>query len=116
MNDDYWFFIGLNLLSVFIASCTQVILKKSAMNTRLSGISYFINPATITAYGLFFGCTLLTFYCLSYLPMITVNVLECSAYVYILILDAIFFHKRLTLRKVLGNAMILAGIIICLNR
>ena len=48
--------------------------------------------------------------------MITVNVLECSAYVYILLFDRIFFGKPITLRKVCGNAMIIAGIIICLNR
>ena len=75
------FYIGLNLFSVFLASCSQVVLKKSAMNDRLTGLSYFVNPATIAAYSVFLGCCLLTFYCLSHLPMITVNVLECSAYV-----------------------------------
>ncbi len=48
--------------------------------------------------------------------MITVNVLECSAYVYILFFDRIFFGKPITMRKVGGNLMIIAGIIICLNR
>ena len=47
MNEE--FYIGLNLFSVFLASCTQVILKKSAMNERLSGLCYFVNPATETA-------------------------------------------------------------------
>ena len=97
MNEE--FYIGLNLFSVFLASCTQVILKKSAMNERLSGLSYFVNPATVTAYSIFLGCCLLTFYCLSHLPMITVNVLECSAYVYILFFDRIFFGKPITMRK-----------------
>lgn len=50
MNEE--FYIGLNLFSVFLASCTQVILKKSAMNERLSGLSYFVNPATVTAYSI----------------------------------------------------------------
>ena len=104
MNEE--FYIGLNLFSVFLASCTQVILKKSAMNERLSGLSYFVNPATVTAYSIFLGCCLLTFYCLSHLPMITVNVLECSAYVYILFFDRIFFGKPITMRKVGGNLMI----------
>ena len=107
MNEE--FYIGLNLFSVFLASCTQVILKKSAMNERLSGLSYFVNPATVTAYSIFLDC-------LSHLPMITVNVLECSAYVYILFFDRIFFGKPITMRKVGGNLMIIAGIIICLNR
>ena len=39
-------YIGLTLFSVFMASCSQVILKKSAMNERLSGFSYFVNRAT----------------------------------------------------------------------
>lgn len=88
------FYIGLNLFSVFLASCTQVVLKKSAMNDRLTGLAYFVNPATMAAYSVFLGCCLLTFYCLSHLPMITVNMLECSAYVYILLFDRIFFGNR----------------------
>ena len=110
------FYIGLNLFSVFLASCTQVVLKKSAMNDRLTGLAYFVNPATMAAYSVFLGCCLLTFYCLSHLPMITVNMLECSAYVFILLFDRIFFGKPITMRKVGGNAMIIAGIIVCLNR
>lgn len=46
-------YIGLTLFSVFMASCSQVILKKSAMNDRLSGLSYFVNRATVTAYAIF---------------------------------------------------------------
>ena len=92
------FYIGLNLFSVFLASCTQVVLKKSAMNDRLTGLAYFVNPATMAAYSVFLGCCLLTFYCLSHLPMITVNMLECSAYVYILLFDRIFFGKPITMR------------------
>lgn len=49
------FYIGLNLFSVFLASCTQVVLKKSAMNDRLTGLAYFVNPATMAAYSVFFG-------------------------------------------------------------
>ena len=37
-------------------------------------------------------------------------------YVYILLFDRIFFGKPITMRKVGGNAMIIAGIIVCLNR
>ena len=83
----------------------------------IDGMGYhFMNPATMAAYSVFLGCCLLTFYCLSHLPMITVNMLECSAYVYILLFDRIFFGKPITVRKVGGNAMIIAGIIVCLNR
>ena len=114
MNEG--FYIGLTLFSVFMASCSQVILKKSAMNDLLSGLSYFVNRATVSAYAIFFGCSLLTFYCLSHLPMVTVNVLECSAYVYILFFDRFFFGKPVTLRKVAGNLLIIIGIIVCLNR
>lgn len=49
------FYIGLNLFSVFLASCTQVVLKKSAMNDRLTGLAYFVNPATMAAYSVFWA-------------------------------------------------------------
>ena len=89
------FYIGLNLFSVFLASCTQVVLKKSAMNDRLTGLAYFVNPATMAAYSVF---------------------VYKRQYVYILLFDRIFFGKPITMRKVGGNAMIIAGIIVCLNR
>ena len=37
----------------------QVVLKKSAMNDRLTGLAYFVNPATMAAYSVFLGCCLL---------------------------------------------------------
>ena len=52
MNEG--FYIGLTLFSVFMASCSQVILKKSAMNDRLSGLSYFVNRATAVCVCHFF--------------------------------------------------------------
>ncbi len=78
MNEN-WSIIALNLLSVFIAACSQVILKKSAMNRQPGSVSYFVNPATISAYGMFFGCMVLTFYFMSFMTMITVKVMECSS-------------------------------------
>lgn len=61
------------------------------MNERLSGLFLFRESGHRDGvFYIFLGCCLLTFYCLSHLPMITVNVLECSAYVYILFFDRIF--------------------------
>lgn len=39
-------------------------------------------------------------------------VLESLTYIYILVLSKIFFGERLTKQKILGNLMIVAGVII----
>ena len=41
------FYIGLNLFSVFLASCTQRVVKKAAMKDSLTGLAKFANTATL---------------------------------------------------------------------
>lgn len=102
------------LITVFIASCSQVMLKKSALITYRHKWQMLLNPYVISAYAIFLLSTLIAVYSLKYLPLITLGFIECSAYVYILLLDRIFFEEEITTRKLLGTVLIIFGIFICL--
>ena len=48
------------LVSVFISSVSQILLKKSADKTYDSKIKEYLNPLVIAAYGMFFCSMLIT--------------------------------------------------------
>lgn len=107
-------YILLMLATVFAASCTQVILKKAAMTAYNHKWQVLLNPRVVTAYTIFLLTTVLAVYCLKFLPLITVCIIESSAYIYILLLDHFFFGERINIRKIAGTVLIVAGILLCL--
>lgn len=103
-------YIAIFLFSVFVSSCSQVILKKSAKKEYKHVIFEYLNPRVIFSYGLFFVSTLLTMYAYKGVPLTFGSLLESVGYIYILILSALFLKEKITLTKVMGNLFIIAGI------
>jgi small multidrug resistance pump len=105
-------FILLFLLSALISSVSQVLLKKSALKSYSSTIKEYLNPLVIGGYGLLLVCTVLVVIAFKEVPLSLGPILESSAYVYIMILSAVFFKEKITVKKIVGNAIIIAGICI----
>ena len=61
--------VCLLLLSVFISSVSQIILKKAADKTYESTLKEYMNPMVIGAYGLFFCSVILTMLALKHVPL-----------------------------------------------
>ena len=100
------------VLSVFISSISQVMLKKSAQKTYPSRIREYLNPLVIIAYALFFGCTFISMYALKVVPLSFSPILESTGYIFITVLSYIFFKEKLTKRQCAGMLLIGAGIIV----
>ncbi|MBD5116121.1 MAG: EamA family transporter [Ruminococcaceae bacterium] len=98
--------------SFLISSFSQIMLKKSAQKTYASKIKEYLNPFVIIAYGLFFGCTLISMYALKVVPLSMSPILEASSYIFVAILSFIFFKEKLTKRQLVGMVLIIGGIII----
>ena len=105
-------YVLLFLLSVFVSSCSQIALKKSANRKHESKIKEIMNPLVLGAYVCFFGASLLTVLAYRGVDLSCGPVLETTSYIYIMILSAIFLHEKVSKRKVLGNIIIILGIII----
>lgn len=66
----------------------------------------------ITAYGIFFGVLLLNTYAYTRVDMKYGPVIDSFAYVFILILSSLILGEKITRRKLAGNLIIIAGILI----
>ena len=111
MNEPY-LYSGILILSVFISSCSQIMLKRSAAKQYASRVQEYLNPLVITAYILFFGCTFITLYALKVVPLSMSPILEASGYVFITFLSRLFLGEHPSKKKLLGLLIIVVGIMV----
>ncbi len=97
-------FAAAMFFSVLIASMSQVLLKKSTMNTHRSVLGEYLNRYVLCGYGLLFASMLLTVYAYSGMPYKNGPVIESLGY-YV-------FGERISVRKLVGIACIIIGIFI----
>ena len=102
----------LGIISVTIASFSQILLKKGAMTKHDSFIKEYLNVCVITGYLMMFGSVFLTMIVYRGMDFMNVPVLEAIGYVLVPVLSYFFFKEALTKKKVIGIVSILIGIII----
>ena len=105
-------YVLLYLADVFLAACSQVLLKKAAGKQYDSVLKEYLNPTVIIAYGLFFATTLLNVLAYRGLPVSLGPVLEATGYIYVTVFGVTLFHEKLDRRRALGLALILGGILV----
>ena len=95
--------VCLLLLSVFISSVSQIILKKAADKTYESTLKEYMNPMVIGAYGLFF-CSVILIHagfeaCASFHCHRSWN---STGYIFVSVMGYIFLKERFSRRKLYG--------------
>lgn len=105
-------YILVYICSVFVASVSQIILKTSSGKKYDSFIKEYLNPRVIIAYMLFFGTTFISLYAYKGLPLSMGPILEATGYIWVALLSFIILHEKITKSKLLGLAVIIAGIVI----
>ena len=100
-------------LSVIISAFSQIILKKSAKKNYDSVIKEYLNPYVIVGYIMMFGATIFTILAYKFgLEYKSGPVIESLGYVLIMFLSLWFFGEKITKKKLLGNGLVILGIII----
>ena len=66
----------------------------------------------IGAYICFLGASLLTTVAYRGVPLSLGPVLEATSYIYIVLLSRIFLKEKITKKKILGNILIILGVLI----
>lgn len=112
MNANVLLHASLLLLGTFLASISQVMLKKAAMRTYDSPLAEYLNPLVIFAYAIFVGTTLLGILAYRGIPLSMGPVLEATSYFYVTLFGVRIFGERMTRRKWLALALILVGIFV----
>ena len=112
MSSELLLYAGILLVSVFISSVSQVMLKKSALRTYDSPLKEYLNPLVIFAYVLFVGTTLLSVLAYRGIPLSLGPVLEATGYIYVTIFGVLIFKERMTRGKLAALALIVTGIVV----
>lgn len=105
----YWIFL---LLSVIIASFSQILLKKSAKIVYKTWIREYLNPYVIIGYLMMLVSTVLTIFAYRGIEYKNGPIIESLGYMLIMLLSYYFFREKITKRKLLGNLLILIGIVV----
>ena len=100
------------LFSVFISAVSQILLKKSALESHSSWLKEYLNIKVISAYFLFFCAVLIDLIALKFVPVSFVPVIETSSYIFIILLSRIIFKEKISLKQYSAIVLILAGILI----
>ena len=103
------------ILSVFIASTAQILLKISAGQPHDSRIKEYLNPYVVTGYVLMLASTVLTMLALRTVPLSWSPVLESLSYIFVAVMGYFILKERSGKRKKIGFIIILFGIIIFSN-
>ena len=105
-------FMVFMLCGTFFSAISQVLLKQSANATYKNPIREYLNWRVIVAYGIFFGVLLLNTYCYTKVDMRFGPVIDTAAYVFVLFFSWAILKEKITKGKLIGNLIIIAGIII----
>ncbi|MFQ9510664.1 MAG: EamA family transporter [Lachnospiraceae bacterium] len=108
VSTSYLFAFG----AVFLSAISQILLKKSAQRNYSSFLKEYLNVYVITGYGLFVISTILMVIGLQKLSIQDSAMIEALGYVLIMILGWQFLREKITVGKLVGNLIILAGILI----
>ena len=112
MNETLALYAGILLLGTFISAVSQVILKKAALKTYDSRIKEYLNFPVIFAYTLFILTTFMCIFAYRVVPLSYGPVLESTSYLYVTLFGVFIFKEKITKKKVIALALILAGIVV----
>lgn len=98
--------------SGFVASMSQIMLKKSALKHYSNWIREYLNFWVIGAYFLLAASMFLNIIAYRGISYQTGIVMGALPYIFIIILEKIFFHKKINCKKVVGTCLIILGIFI----
>ncbi|PED06406.1 EamA family transporter [Bacillus pseudomycoides] len=105
-------YILLYIFGIILANYSQILLKKSTLQEYDSKLREYVNPYVIIGYSLFVINAGLNVIALKGVPLKQAPVLESLSYVIILVFGWYFLGEKITKRKVIGNIIIIIGIVV----
>ena len=105
-------FMLLMLAGTFFTAISQVLLNQSANKKYSNPLLEYLHWRVIVAYGIFFGVLLLNTWCYTKVDMRFGPVIDTAAYVFVLIFSRVILNEKITKGKLVGNLLIIAGILI----
>ena len=108
MNISYF----LAFLSVFVASISQILLKRSAEMEHKNIIFKFLNWRVIIGYGLMFGTTILNVFAYRGVELKVTPMIESTGIIWVTILATFLLGEKPSKKVLLYIAVTVIGIIV----
>ncbi|MGL1890232.1 MAG: hypothetical protein OCD02_01330 [Spirochaetaceae bacterium] len=106
------FIVIIILLPLFL-TISQLLLKIGALHNSDRNIFHqYLNPFVISAYILYGSVTILNVQVFSILPLSIANIIVSSTYVLVFISGKIFFKEQISINRVVGMSITVAGILL----
>ncbi len=96
----------------FFSAISQLLLKLSANEKHEGRFGEYLNVKVISAYFIFAVVLLLNTYAYTKVNLKYGPVIDTFTYVFVLLLSVLILKEKLTSWKILGNVMIIAGVLI----
>ena len=111
MSETY-IFSAVMVFGVFLAGCSQILLKTAAKRTYDNKLLEYLNARVVIAYALFFVSAALGMYVLRYIPLSLTSILAASNYIFVPVLSRLYLGEKLSLKQLLGIVLIITGVVV----
>ena len=105
-------YLLLKLISVLIASMSQILLKKSANKAYNSKIKEYLNVLVIVGYILFFISSILSVVSLKGITISYSSVIESFSYILVPFLSRLLLKEKINNKQVIGMVIIIVGVLL----
>lgn len=100
------------IAAAFMAACSQMLLKLSTRDFHENGWRVYLNAKVITAYFIFAMTMLMNVYAFTGIQYKYGSILASTAYLFTMVLSVLLLKEKVSWRCVLGNCLIIVGIVI----
>lgn len=105
-------YILLLFACTFFSAVSQILLKKSADIDHGSWIREYLNWRVITAYSIYAIVLLLNIWAFTKIDLKYGAVIDTFTYVFVMLLSIMVLHEKIPKGRVLGNILIMIGVIV----
>ena len=99
-------------VTTFFTAFSQVLMKQSAQQKHESLIREYLNWRVILAYGIAFSVLMVNTYAYTEVEIKYASIIDAFSYVNVMIFSYILLKENFTKKQLLGNLVIVAGILI----
>ena len=100
-------------VGVFLASCSQILLKKSAQKDHSSKIAEVLNRNVVFAYGVFLCTVIINTIALGHgVNVKDLPILEALGYIFVPVLSFLFLNEKMAKKDLFAVILIIFGIVV----
>ena len=100
------------VVTAFASAVSQILLNVSAEKKYENRVKEYLNPWVVLSYMILAVVLVTNIYLLGFMNLKEENAIASLTYVFVLILSRIVLKEKITLKKILGNVLIIIGILI----